>query len=106
MTTRLEHLETDGAVATDNDMFLAMDARINSTVQAIWNDRDLVGAKPPVAEAMLVDQFSRLVEEKTAAQQRVIAELDGRQYTMTQDMERLGSKLIDRQEEMSGEQRR
>eukprot|EP00971_Amphidinium_carterae_P152887 3030831-Amphidinium_carterae.1 len=105
--TRLEHLEKDGVVASDNDMCLAMDARINDVVRAIWNDRDLVGAKPPLADgATLVDQFKRLVEDKCSAHQRLIAELDGRQYAKTQDMEKLGSKLLDRQEELSGEQRR
>eukprot|EP00971_Amphidinium_carterae_P157205 3116565-Amphidinium_carterae.1 len=79
LITRLEHLETDGAVASDNDMCLAMDARINDVVRAIWNDRDLVGAKPPLADGTtLVDQFKRLVEDKCSAHQRLIAELDGR----------------------------
>eukprot|EP00971_Amphidinium_carterae_P278384 5526035-Amphidinium_carterae.3 len=84
-----------------------MDARINNIVRAAWNDRDLVGGQSPFAEGpTLVGQFSRLLEEKTSAQQRLIAELDGRQYAMTQDIERLGSKLLDRQEETAGEQRR
>eukprot|EP00971_Amphidinium_carterae_P257282 5107523-Amphidinium_carterae.2 len=86
LITRLELLEDNGAIASANEVCLAMDARINSIVHAIWSDRDLV--------------------EKTSAQQRQIAELDGQQYAMTHNFEKLGSKLLDRQEEKAGEKRR
>eukprot|EP00971_Amphidinium_carterae_P239269 4749941-Amphidinium_carterae.1 len=41
LTARMERLENDGAIASDNDMCLAMDARINEVVRAIWNNCDL-----------------------------------------------------------------
>eukprot|EP00971_Amphidinium_carterae_P349803 6491234-Amphidinium_carterae.1 len=104
---RLEHLETDGAIASDNDVCLAMDARINEVVRAIWNTCDLVGARPPLADGTtLVDQFKRLVETKGTDYQRLFAELDEKQHAFSQQLEKLGSKMADRQEELSGELRR
>eukprot|EP00971_Amphidinium_carterae_P322440 6408369-Amphidinium_carterae.1 len=41
LISRLERLENDGAIASDNDVCLAMDARINEVVRAIWNNCDL-----------------------------------------------------------------
>eukprot|EP00971_Amphidinium_carterae_P128048 2536459-Amphidinium_carterae.1 len=101
MTARLVQLEDNGAVASDNDMCLAMDARISGVVQAIWNDRDLDQVRPTLS-----DRFSRLLDEKIAAQHHLITALDTRKHTLTQELEKLGSKLLDRQEEVAGEQRR
>eukprot|EP00971_Amphidinium_carterae_P095714 1894228-Amphidinium_carterae.2 len=39
-------------------------------------------------------------------QHRLITSLDTRQHTLSQELEKLGSKLVDRQEEVAGEQRR
>eukprot|EP00971_Amphidinium_carterae_P140134 2776762-Amphidinium_carterae.1 len=44
LTGRLVQLEDNGVNASDNDMYLALDAReprVTSVVQAIWNDKDL-----------------------------------------------------------------
>eukprot|EP00971_Amphidinium_carterae_P074603 1474586-Amphidinium_carterae.1 len=84
-----------------------MDARINEVVRAIWNNCDLVGAKPPLADGTtLVDQFKRLVEDRWSEHQRLIAELDVKRHAMSLQLEKLGSKMADRQEELSGELRR
>eukprot|EP00971_Amphidinium_carterae_P349861 6491267-Amphidinium_carterae.1 len=48
LVARLEQLEVNGTVASDNEVCLAMGARINSILHAIWNDRDLVGAQSPL----------------------------------------------------------
>eukprot|EP00971_Amphidinium_carterae_P244052 4846109-Amphidinium_carterae.1 len=65
LVARLEQLEVNGAVASDNEVCLAMDARINSIVHAIWNDRDLVGAQSPSAEGpTLIARKKRLTEQR------------------------------------------
>eukprot|EP00971_Amphidinium_carterae_P280802 5574747-Amphidinium_carterae.2 len=105
--SRLEHLENDGAMALDNDMCLAINAQINEVVRAIWNNCDLVGARPPIADGTtLVDQFKRLVEDRWAEHQCLIAKLDKKRHAMLQQLEKLGSRMADRQEELSGELRR
>eukprot|EP00971_Amphidinium_carterae_P302650 6013633-Amphidinium_carterae.1 len=107
LASRLEHLENDGAVASDNDMCLAMDARINEVVRAIWNNCDEVGARPPLADGTtLVEQFKRLVEDRRIEHQRLIADLEEKRHAMSIQIEKFGTKMADRHEELAGELRR